>query len=534
MLQHAYPRVPFFAAHALGRLKSTAAVEPLVKLLRRNDDRDLYIRHSAVLALARIGAEGQMVALKNHDSRALRTAAILVLRRLASPSVAEFLSDADPYLVTEAARAIHDDESIPEALPALARLVATSRHMGEPLMRRALSACQRVGGTTELDMLVKFAGRTDVPTLLRTEAIACLSTWTQPSETDRVDGRYRGKVNRNADEVTSRVKEIVPQWLTSTDSEVLAAVGQLIGDLQITGHSDQLVGLATRHRSPQVRSSMLTALALTSYEGLEALLTKALQDTDASVRSAAVGFLDQVTLDSEKLSPLVNGIFEKGSLSEQQQLLKVLGQMPLSQTEMVFDGLIEQWRRQTLKPEIRLDLAEAIEASGSSNAMRALDELRTNDSPLLAFQETLHGGSRRAGWRLFNEHPTAQCTRCHSLDRASAAEMPGPPLYEIGSQLTREQILEALVDPSARIAPGYGVAMLTLTDGQVSTGTVLSETPDEIEISTPNAEPLVINKGRIQARENLPSSMPGVTHFLSKREIRDLVEFLANLKGNEM
>jgi hypothetical protein len=36
---------------------------------------------------------------------------------------------------------------------------------------------------------------------------------------------------------------------------------------------------------------------------------------------------------------------------------------------------------------------------------------------------------------------------------------------------------------------------------------------------------------RIKKRENMPSAMPPMGTLLSKRELRDLVEFLSNLKG---
>jgi hypothetical protein len=76
--------------------------------------------------------------------------------------------------------------------------------------------------------------------------------------------------------------------------------------------------------------------------------------------------------------------------------------------------------------------------------------------------------------------------------------------------------------------------MLTLTDDQVLTGTLLEEKEMELVIKANNPEPIRIQTSRISKRENLPSSMPPVGSFLSKREIRDLVEFLANLKNQEM
>ncbi len=49
-------------------------------------------------------------------------------------------------------------------------------------------------------------------------------------------------------------------------------------------------------------------------------------------------------------------------------------------------------------------------------------------------------------------------------------------------------------------------------------------------ITTSDAEPLVIPVARIAKRENMPSGMPPMGSLLSKREIRDVIEFLANLK----
>ena len=58
----------------------------------------------------------------------------------------------------------------------------------------------------------------------------------------------------------------------------------------------------------------------------------------------------------------------------------------------------------------------------------------------------------------------------------------------------------------------------------------MKESPDELTLKTSDAEPLVIATARIVKRENLPSSMPPMGEILSKRELRDVVEFLSSLK----
>ncbi|UJH90423.1 HEAT repeat domain-containing protein [Antarcticibacterium sp. 1MA-6-2] len=181
-------RTRFFAAEALGRIAYQPATQPLIDLLEENNDEDAYIRHAASLALARIGKATPIVALANHPSAAVRMGAVLTLRRLNHPGIANFLNDENEYIVTEAARAINDDYSIEEALPALGNALMTTPFTNEPLLRRAINANLRVGRAGAMKNLISFSLREDKPIAMRAEAIKALSTWAKPSVLDRVDG----------------------------------------------------------------------------------------------------------------------------------------------------------------------------------------------------------------------------------------------------------------------------------------------------------------------------------------------------------
>jgi putative heme-binding domain-containing protein len=194
------------------------------------------------------------------------------------------------------------------------------------------------------------------------------------------------------------------------------------------------------------------------------------------------------------------------------------------------DDLVARMVKKELPKEIRLDLMEAVTATQNEQLIAKLDALKVNSgSPMDEFMDALYGGDIQAGSNVFLRNQAAECIRCHNVG-GQGGEV-GPSLKGIGAKLTREQILQALIEPSARIAPGYGIVSVKLTDGQEATGTLLLENEHEIQLKTAEAaEPLRIALNRIKSRENYPSGMPPMGTLLSKREIRDVVEYLSSLK----
>ena len=522
------PRVKFFGAQALGRIKYQPAVEPLLDLIKANNDEDVYLRHAAVLALSRIGQVEPMVALANNPNKSLRLAAVLVLRRLSSEKVALFLQDKDEYIATEAARAINDDLSIEKALPALAATLKDTRFTSEPLLRRAINAALRVGTDEQLNTLIAFAKRKDVDKELRAEALATLGTWAKPSPLDRVDGRYRGVVERNPALVKAKIQEQSDVFLQETDPTVLVAISQMVSNLGITDKAASLAKIMDESQSAEVRSAMLTALHQLKYPAIETVIRKGMNDADPDVRTTALGLVSGLNLSTEALADVSKAIFEKGTVKEQQQLLRVLGSMPAAKTEPILAGVIDKMISKQLPASLALELGEAVDSTKSAALIAKLAPLRGTGTGVAEYQDALFGGNAQAGRRIFNTNSTAQCVRCHAVGGQGGAV--GPSLTGIGDVLTREQILQALIEPSARLAPGFGMVSLTLKDGQTVSGVLNAENAHELVLKTSEAEPLKVPVARIDKRENLPSSMPPMGYILSKREIRDVVEFLATLK----
>jgi putative heme-binding domain-containing protein len=522
------PRVKFFAAQALGRMKFKQAVPSLIKMIDANNDEDLYIRHVGVVALSRIGELDPIVTLTTSPERDLRIAAALVLRRMKSEKISILLADKDEYIVTEAARAINDDLSIVKALPDLAAAIQEKRFKTEPLLRRAINACLRVGGEKELDMLIAFAKRNDVTPALRSEALAALGTWADLSVLDRVDGYYRGEVKRDPTLVKQKITLVAKDFLQDKSNMVVMAASEMLSNLSLTEFNATLAQLARSRASDDVRAMAVKNLNALKFDDMPGLIKTGMNDKSEKVRSMAISLLGELNLTKEVLPEMVKPIFDKGGLSEQQALIKVLGKMPLEKSETVLANVIELLRSGKLTNGIRLELTDAVESSQSEKLKQQLASLPKSNSLLDEYGGALLGGNGGNGYGIFFYNSTAQCVRCHAIEGNGGKV--GPDLSNIGSILTREQILEAMVDPGARLSPGFGTVKVTLTDGSEATGTLMEENAKEIMLKTSDAEPLEIELSRISKRQNSPSSMPPVGKVLSKREVRDLVEFLANQK----
>lgn len=522
LLRHNSSRVRFYAAQALGRVKSVTAVPALITMIDENADADHYLRHVGVTALARIDAEQQAADLAGSTKRHLRIAGVLVLRRLKSEKLKLYLNDPDEYIVTEAARAIHDDKSVTSLLPDLAGLLSNPKFSGEPLLRRAISAAQRAGGEKELNLLVDFAGNKEVSKVLRSEAMAALGTWAEPSLVDRVDGYYRGPVKRDAGPVRQKISVVAGAWLEEKEPEILLAAAGMLRATGVSAFNDKLAAIAVGSPEAGVRATLLKELSLLGYKGMESLIERGLKDNDSGVRTAAIGLLNSLKLTQEKLTAVTEPVFSKGTLGEQQQLLRVLNELEPSRTEIILLQVGKQISQKKLSTGMLLEWSQAVDSLHS----QTLGEMKKSLTG--AEDGTLLGGNAWDGEGYFFWNSTGQCARCHMIGTEGGKV--GPPLTYIGDVLTRKQIHEALMNPGARIAPGYGTVSITMKDGAEITGVLIEENEKMLVLKTRNAEPLKISTDRIASRTNAPSGMPAMGMIMSKEELRNMIEFLATRK----
>jgi quinoprotein glucose dehydrogenase len=554
-------RGKFFAAQSLGKLHRADATPALLTALRANDDKDNYLRHALVRGLVGSNDLPALTAAIGDESRAVRLGVLLALRQLGRPEVARFLDDRDSFLVAEAARAIND-APINDALPALASFIekppvlptipaapatdssetpnaafanAPSFSLEEAFMLRVLNANFRLGTPAHATAIANYAARSDAPPALRAEAIAELAAWPKPLARDRVVGIYRPLTPATRD------AKIAVDALTHTLSTLLAATTpravqsatiEAIESLHIRGAADLLFALIKDNAQPaSTRAAALVTLEKFKDPRLGEAIRVAGESDVGSLRLAALPVAARFA--PEAAAPVMAKLVTQGSAAEQKTAFRALGNLKLPLADSLLTEQLRQLDAGQVAPAVQLELVEAAAKRDDPVIKQLLadrtEKLAKSGDPLEPYRVALAGGSAARGGKLFNQHPILACVRCHKAgpDGGDA----GPSLVGAGAKYSREYLLESIVKPSAKLAPGFETAVVTLKSGAVQAGTVTAEDDTSLTLKLADNSIVSLAKADFAKRETAPSSMPEIfAQILTKSQLRDLVEFLATLK----
>ncbi|MHA3773935.1 DUF7133 domain-containing protein [Verrucomicrobiota bacterium sgz303538] len=522
------PRVRFFATQALAEFGRADSVQPVLAMLRENNDQDAYLRHAGVMALAAAKDTAALQAAASDESSAVRMATLLAMRRLAMPAIAEFLHDKEPEIILEAARAIND-EPINEALPQLAALLETPIG-SEPLMLRVINATFRSGTPSAAEALAAYATRPDGPEGLRSEALHQLASWPKPFARDRVVGTYRPLAERDPQPAIAALGKVLPQLISDKSAKLAEATIDAVASLGAKDLATVLVEFVDKDTAPaKARIKALQTLAGFNHPKLAEAVKHAIADKDAGLRVEALALLGK--LDPEEAVKQLAAAFGTAGISEKKVIVSALGDLKSAGADRALAGMLDDLREGKVPVEIQLELIEAADKRQSSEVKSRLTQYRTalpKDNIVAASLPLLAGGNREAGEKLFKEHAVAQCFRCHKV-KGSGGDA-GPELTKVASRKDREYILESILNPNAKIADGFQMVMITTKKGDLVAGMLKAETPTELTLQVPGAEPVKVATADIAKRETAPSGMPPVGEMLTKREVRDIVEYVSSLK----
>ncbi|MHB1558148.1 MAG: c-type cytochrome, partial [Isosphaeraceae bacterium] len=156
-------------------------------------------------------------------------------------------------------------------------------------------------------------------------------------------------------------------------------------------------------------------------------------------------------------------------------------------------------------------------------------KVRRTPDDLRRFAMT-HEGDPRRGERIFFD-PRGGCASCHSAGGRGTAAV-GPDLTGVGRKYDRSELIRSVLEPSRRIADGYGSVTLATHDGRVLTGVVRAENEAEITLVDGQARATRVPKREVATRRaGAPSIMPShAAEVLSPTEFADLIGYLSSLK----
>ena len=533
---HAHVRAA--VALALGRIGPAVgadAVAALVAAIEREAARpegfDAYARHALVMGIAGATDATARTRLAAAEAAAVRLVACLAMRRHADPAIARFLADADPRIAVEAARAIHD-VPIPAANAALAaRLLdgPASGPVGDAFLRRALAACEREGTPEAAARLTRFVLREDATLGRRLEAVAILRDWARPSNRDRVLGAWRPPgTPRDAAVARDAFATALPELVAARlDERLRAAVFQAASVLEVPGTGPLLAGFcADTARDPAARVDVLSALAAANDPACDGLAERLCADTAPAVRMGARRVLAARAADPAARAALAARLATIAGadphadvpLRERQDAIDLLAKLDHPAAREAIDALVARLRDERLDPALTL---EVLDAAGRSPEL--VEEFAT------AGRDVRAGGDPLRGHDIFLKNGVVQCVRCHK--HAGAGGEVGPALDGIAAKRDRAYLLESIVEPSAKIAEGYQTTVVVTDDGRSVAGILKAETPEELVIVTADGKQERIAAASIEDRSQGPSAMPAdIATKLSRRELRDLVEWLSTLR----
>ena len=532
-------RVRTQAGITLGKLRGKA---PFASFLH-DAEAELHLpwlRHGLVTGLAGTQEPTSLLARAQSSQGADAVFATLALARQKSPLIAKLLGHPNPNVAIEAARAIHDDEGIPAAHAELAQAF-DSIPLPFHAARRALNANLRQGDELSLARLLDWTLKQPAGTPLREEALQSLLTFDQPPVLDLVDGTAKKYAPRDIKAIAARLRTRQDDFLAITQPSERAAALELMVKYELEIPFPVLLALAEDLKAaPAVRLQTLRLLGLKTGES-EALIrtfrNASGEGNPSEVRIEAVGqlFARDVNSAMEVARNILNS--KSAKLPEKQAVVSALRGRTDAASLKLLEELAGRLVSRKLDPGLKLDvftlaresaspaLADAIKKYLSLGAKGGLKMA----SPELPYELLTDGGDALKGKAIINGHLGANCIACHRVDSEEGSEV-GPLLRYVGGQRTKDELAESLVEPSAKIVPGFGVETIVLKDGSTLAGSATKENAKTIEFKLPDGKIQKIAVSSVASRTPPVSVMPPMLGILTASEIRDVVSYLSGLK----
>ncbi|MEC5127391.1 PVC-type heme-binding CxxCH protein [Verrucomicrobiales bacterium BCK34] len=406
-------------------------------------------------------------------------------------------------------------------------------------------ALETIGGTEALEIAKRHFAKEGVSDEERARFAEVIAKTGGPED-------LRSLINRETDAAT--LKAIVEQSgkrrvrpSAGYEDDLLALLGS--GDTEVRTNAIRIAGLwNTTKASDPVRRVMMNKDASTQLRG-----TAAGAFAQIEKGKAAPVLLELWSKESDAVKPaLIAALADVAPVRAAQEAAGFLAGVSSAEMAIPF---VSPFLAREKGPQ---ELAEALKKVGISKESAtvlstAMSEMGRGDEALLGViqdamgvasgaraysaefvkelaAEVVASGDPEAGGKIY-QRAELTCFACHQLKGIGG--IIGPSLDTVGAGLTPDLLIESVLWPQRQLKEGYFSTVVSTKGGDTYSG---YKEKDDAEFfylkDTASGEVKAIQRVEISKITNAGSLMPqGLTNSLSHEELRDLIAYLATLKG---
>ncbi|MFV1966677.1 MAG: HEAT repeat domain-containing protein, partial [Pirellulaceae bacterium] len=295
-------------------------------------------------------------------------------------------------------------------------------------------------------------------------------------------------------------------------------------------------------RAP-VRAKAIEAYAQVQGDAAAGRIIPKLQDPDMSVQRAALSALSVLidTADAETRfevmkalaaapDPRALPIYLDALFDENKETRDLSRSTLVALGDSLHNDIRTLHDRHELATPVRRELAKVFSTSNQFAFLH--EEPPAKLEPAAYAQHAAdHRGDPRRGQQLFADTEGIGCVKCHVVGGAGAANI-GPGLLGVGAKYPRRELIRSVLEPSNRILIDFEMAVIVTNRGLVHQGMIRNQTPERIELVTPEGKVVLIDTDEIELKEtsNLSPMPNGLANGMTLQNFADIIAYLESLK----
>lgn len=362
------------------------------------------------------------------------------------------------------------------------------------------------------------------------------------------DDGYRGDVRLKALDVLAAAAEnrqvkpeadlaklavlIAPESKEAVDSRTQLAAIRLAGVWKADALSDRLSSLANSENRA-VRQAAIDALVAINSEASRSALEK-LTAADQPLGTRYLGGAALATLDPKASAGLAADLLAAGTAEVDpapliDAFLNHQGGSDLLAAALAGKKLPEETAKMALRHMYAVGRSDGPLAKILGDAAGVGEEPPppTEDEIKQLVAEVLQNGDPARGEVIFRRDDLS-CMKCHAVSKAGGDV--GPDLSPVGATSPPDYLIKSILVPNEAVKEAYLTHIVITDEGKIFQGIITDRNDERIIIKEANGEQRSIPTASIDEMTEGPSLMPkGLTRFLTRAELVDLVRFLSEL-----